>query len=69
MPTEEHPVDFHPQDWIIVIEALARWAGAPDEQISHRRERAYDLIEAIADAEGLPADELLRQAVASWSGR
>lgn len=66
MSTEEHPGDFHPQDWIIVIEALAQWAGAPDDPISRRRERAYELIEAIAAEEGLPADELLRQAASSW---
>jgi hypothetical protein len=66
MSTKECPSDFHPQDWIIVIEALAQWAGAPDGAISERRERAYELIEAIAAEEGLPADELLRQATASW---
>ena len=66
MSTKECPSDFHPQDWIIVIEALAQWAGAPNDQISGRRERAYDLIDAIAAEEGLPANELLRQTVRTW---
>lgn len=66
MPTTERPGDFHPQDWIIVIEALAQWAGAPVDSINSRRERAYELIEAIAAEEGLPADELLRQSVSTW---
>ncbi len=66
MTTDERPGDFHPQDWIIVIEALAQWAGAPNDRISGRRERAYELVEAIAAEEGLPASELLRQMVRTW---
>ena len=58
--------DFHAQDWIIVIEALAQWAGAPSDLRSDRRERAYELIDAIAAEEGLPPGELLRQTVRDW---
>ncbi len=54
------PSDWHPQDWIIVVEALAQWAGPPDET-SERGKRAYELIEGIAEEQGHPAWELIRQ--------
>lgn len=47
MHAQERPSEFHPQDWIVIVEALAQWAGPPDEA-KGRRERAYELIEAIA---------------------
>lgn len=53
--------DWHPQDWIIVIEALAHWAGPPDKA-GPRGERAYELIEEIAEEQGLTASELVKQA-------
>lgn len=55
------PHDWHPQDWIIVVEALAQWAGPP-ENTGVRGERAYELIERIAVEQGLPAEELVMQA-------
>lgn len=61
MDTLERPMDFHPQDWIIIIEALAQGAGPPDSLAGGRRERAYELIEAIAAEQGLPPGELLKQ--------
>lgn len=57
----QRPSDFHSQDWIIVIEALAEWAGPPSS-VGGRRERAYELIDAIAAEQGIPASELLKQA-------
>lgn len=54
-------MDFHPQDWIIIIEALAPWAGPPEEMAGERGERAYELIEAIAAEQGLTPGELLFQ--------
>lgn len=54
------PRDWHPQDWIIVIEALAHWAGPPEE-VDARGERAYEIIEDIAELQKLPASELVRQ--------
>lgn len=58
----ERPVDFHPQDWILIVEALAQWAGPFTSERCPREERAYELIEAIARMQGLPASELLMQA-------
>lgn len=56
----ERPVDFHPQDWILIVEALVQWAGPPEET-GPKEERAYELIEAIARLEGLPPSDLLLQ--------
>lgn len=64
MNPEEYPADFHPQDWIIIIEALAQWAGPP-ETAKGRKERAYELIEAISAEQELPPSELIYQA-SSW---
>lgn len=50
----ERPMGFHPQDWIIIIEALAQWAGPPEKLECERKERAYELIESIAAEHGLP---------------
>lgn len=61
MESLERPIDFHPQDWIIIIEALAQWAGPPDYVDGGRQERTYELIEAIAAVQGLTPGELLLQ--------
>lgn len=57
----ERPVDFHPQDCILIVEALAQWAGPFSYESNRREERAYELIEAIAREQGLPPSELLLQ--------
>jgi hypothetical protein len=62
MKSDERTVDFHPQDWIIIVEALAQWAGPFTSQSNRREERAYEIIEAIAREQRLPPSELLRQA-------
>lgn len=61
MGSRERTNDFHSQDWIIIIDALAMWAGPPDELKDGRNERAYELIEAIAAEQGLHPAELLLQ--------
>lgn len=58
----ERTADFHPQDWIIIVEALAQWAGPPEGMAGPREERAYELIEAIAAEQGLHPTELILQA-------
>lgn len=66
MDTHERPMDFHPQDWIIVIEALAQWAGPQECVAQERRERAYELIEAIAAEQGLSPSEMIWQVSLEW---
>lgn len=54
------PKEWNPQDWIIVVEALAHWVDPPEET-EVRQERAYELIEEIAELQGLPAWDLVNQ--------
>lgn len=54
------PIDWHPQDWILVIEALCWFAS--DELVADRdTEAAHRLVDGIAANEGFPASELLLQ--------
>lgn len=62
MKPGERPSDFHPQDWILIVESLGQWAGPFTLQSSQREERAYELIEAIAREQGVPPSELILQA-------
>lgn len=55
-----YPCEWHPQDWICVIEALC-WM-ATDESISDRKSTyACQLADEIAMHEGLPVEDLLAQ--------
>jgi len=60
--------ELHPQDWLLVAEALIAWAGNPREIYDPREERAYELAEAIAAEEGLAPSEALQQVDDDWSG-
>lgn len=53
------PSELRAEDWAIVVEALAYWAGPP-EQAEGRRDRAYELIETIAEREGVPPSSMIR---------
>lgn len=44
----ERPSDFIDEDWVLIAEALAHWAGEPQNVENDRQKRAYLLIEAIA---------------------
>jgi hypothetical protein len=66
MPANDHPSNVDLEDWALIIEALAQWAGNPNELLSEREERAYELIEEIAAKQGIPAEELVRQGGSSW---
>ncbi|UWG49254.1 hypothetical protein AArcCO_4079 (plasmid) [Halalkaliarchaeum sp. AArc-CO] len=63
----EHPSDWHAQDWAIVVEALAQWAGSP-KATTDREERAWELIETISADHQIAASELLLQVDDDWSG-
>lgn len=56
-PTET--VDLRPVDWALIVEALVMWAGDPNAIERAREERAYELVESIADALGLAPDDLV----------
>jgi hypothetical protein len=60
--------EFHDQDWLIVIEALAAWAGNPQAfDLSNPREgRAWDLMSTIASERDFPDDNPLKQVDDGW---
>lgn len=60
--------DLHPQDWLLVAEALVFYAGDPREFETGREERAYELAELIAAEQGLEPHDLARQIDNEWSG-
>ncbi|CCQ34921.1 hypothetical protein HTIA_p2819 (plasmid) [Halorhabdus tiamatea SARL4B] len=59
---------MHPQDWLLVVEALIRFAGNPRDLETPREERAYEIAEAIAAEQGLDPSEALQQINDEWSG-
>lgn len=64
--------DFHEQDWLIVCEALARWAADPSdvERLADaRKARAFDLLAALADDLDIPEGDLLEQVDDEWPPR
>jgi hypothetical protein len=48
----ESTMDFHPQDWIIIVEALTDYRRDWEEIEPNRSQRADELIEAIANEQG-----------------
>ena len=78
--TADEPIsDFAPQDWLLVIEALATTAGPPPETATRSRRmtgaitrpravRAWELISAIIAEINLPPDEIAFQIDDEWRG-
>ena len=74
-PRSDHPDsidEFHEQDWLIVCEALARWAGEPTD-VEHladpRKARAFDLLGVIADEFDVSEGDLMSQVDEEWPTR
>lgn len=59
--TDDHPTIFSIEDWGLIVEALAQWAGPPDNLDTPQQERAYELIDAIARMHDRPASALIIQ--------
>lgn len=55
------PEDWHPQDWIIVLEALSEWAGIPDGTQPSRQIRAEEMILEIGVQQELQPCNLIEQ--------
>jgi hypothetical protein len=62
----ETTMDFHPQDWIIIAEALTGFSNDWEEIDPKRSRRADELVEAIANEQGISTPELIRQIDSSW---
>ena len=54
------PFEWHPQDWICVIEALC-WMATDDSISDTKSAYVYQLADEIAAQEGLPVEDLLAQ--------
>jgi hypothetical protein len=61
--------ELHPQDRILIIKALARYAGAPDEADTARQQRAWELIDHIGADLSLPVSEAIRQSDTRYQRR
>ncbi|EMA48623.1 hypothetical protein [Halococcus salifodinae] len=58
---------MHPQDQLLVAEALVQFAGVPRD-LSSRERRAWQLAEAIIADIGVEMDEFVRQIDSEWGG-
>ena len=56
---------MHPQDRLIIAEALVRFAGDPRD-LDAREERAWELAEMITAEEGLTLTEFVFQIDDTW---
>ena len=56
---------MHPQDRLLVAEALVRFAGDPRD-LNAREERAWELAETITADEGLALTEFVFQIDDDW---
>lgn len=56
---------MHPQDRLLVAEALVRFAGDPRD-LDAREERAWELAEVITADEGLALSEFVFQIDDDW---
>ncbi|WP_181685815.1 hypothetical protein [Halorhabdus salina] len=60
--------EYHPQDWLLIVEALVSWAGNANDLDTPRQRRAWALAEEIAAEQGLAPGEALLQVDDDWSG-
>lgn len=55
------PTDWHPQDWILVVEALCFYATSEVADVRDY-DHAHRLVDGVAAEQGLEACDLLMQA-------
>lgn len=61
--------EFHDQDWLIIVEALAAWAGNPSDPemlTDPRKGRAWNLMSTIASERNFPDESPLKQVDDRW---
>ena len=60
--------EFHDQDWLIIVEALAAWGGNPNtlDSSAPRKGRAWDLMSTIASEREFPDGNPLKQVEDAW---
>ena len=64
------PSDLHPQDWLIIEEALAEWVGPPENHhnLEGRQARALAMMGMIQEFIEMHPVEGKDQVDESWSG-
>jgi hypothetical protein len=63
--------EFHDQDWLIIVEALAMWGGNPTtlDSSAPRKGRAWDLMSTIASERDFPEGNPLEQIDDAWGAQ
>jgi hypothetical protein len=63
--------EFHDQDWLIIIEALAAWGGNSNtlDARAPRKTHAWNLVSTIASEREFPEGNPLQQVDDSWGIR
>ncbi|MFC6904203.1 hypothetical protein [Halalkalicoccus tibetensis] len=61
--------EWHPQDWIIVLEVLSEWTGTPDGTQTSRQIRAEEMILEIREQQEVHPRDLIEQVDQEWYGR
>lgn len=60
--------DLHPQDWLIIVEAVEFWIRQSDEYPKPpRRQRASEIVEEVLEERGLDGRTIL-QVDDGWNG-
>ena len=59
--------EFHPQDWLLITEALSQWRLELRHFEPERANRAAELIERISDKQGLDSVRIVTQINEEWS--
>ena len=60
------PGDFHPQDWLLIIQALTEYSHLVEVDEPWRADRADQLVEAIAAEHELHPERCVEQIDFSW---
>jgi len=60
--------EFHPQDWLLIAEALSQWRLELRQYEPERAQRANELIEMIIAEQGLDPVYFFAQIDEGWSG-
>jgi hypothetical protein len=63
--------EFHDQDWLIIVEALATWGGNPNtlDSSEPRKARAWNLMSTIASERDFPKGNPLKQVDDTWAAQ
>lgn len=61
--------DFHPQDWLLIVQALTEYARLAEVDEPWRADRADELVEVIATDHDLDPERCVEQIDFRWGSR